>query len=77
MSNEKIIIFPGNNTLTDKNRLGYFLPSTFALEQTAPRANRRIILSKSSCIGNTEVTIFTGEYRMTGKMRWGIDVSPK
>lgn len=67
---KKIIIFPGNNALTDKNRRGYFLPSTFALERTIPIANKRIILSKSSCIGNPEVTIFTGEYGMKGKMRW-------
>ena len=32
--------------MTDKNRLGYFLPSAFALEQTAPRGNRRLTLSK-------------------------------
>lgn len=54
-----------------ETRLGYFLPSTFVLEQTAPRANRRLKLSKSSCTGHPEVTVFTGEYRMEGKMWMG------
>ena len=67
----KIIVFPGNNALTDTNRLGYFLLSTFASEQVAPRANRRMILSKSSCIGSPEVTVLTGECRVKGKMgKW-------
>lgn len=71
----KIIIFPGNNALIDKNRLGYFLPSTFTLEQTAPRANG-IILSKNNSTGYHEVTIFTREYRMESKMRMRIAMFP-
>lgn len=72
----KIVLFPGNNALIDKNRLGYFLPSTLTLERTARRANRRIILSKNSTIGSPEVTIFTRECRMESRMRMGIGVAP-